>query len=128
MRDIKFRFWVAKNGWEDCRDGMEMFYWDTKTADNCVHLRDKEPMQFTGLFDKNRKEIYEGDVLRRAKDGEKYRFYIVVEFKNGSFGGSTRPGFNHYLTAERWGCCDSDGGGYDEVIGNIYENPELISN
>ena len=84
-------------------------------------------MQSTGLHDKNGKEIFEGDVLRRARNGANYTFYIVVEFGNGVFFGITRPGFNHRLTAELWGCCDKDGGGYDEVIGNIHENPELLS-
>lgn len=83
-------------------------------------------LEFTGLKDKNGKEIYEGDVLRRAKDGNNYTFYIVVEFNNGVFFGTTRPGFNHRLTAERWGNCDSDGEGYNEIIGNIYQNPDLI--
>lgn len=137
-RPIKFRAWDGNRFLDD-------FYLD---EDGKVHLIDiffdvgisgnspadvdhkvieAQLCQFTGLLDKNGKEIYEGDVLRRAKDGDSYKFYIVVEFSDGCFGGATRPGFNHYLTAREWGSCDYDGGGYDEVIGNVWENPGLLA-
>lgn len=74
--------------------------------------------QFTGLLDKNGKEIYEGDViLQQGYSGKKP---MLVRFEHGAFivgwhGGSstaTRP----MLIQKR---C--------EVLGNIYDNPELIS-
>lgn len=74
--------------------------------------------QFTGLLDKNGKEIYEGDViLQQGYSGKKP---MLVRFEHGAFvtgehsGSSTatRP----MLIQKR---C--------EVLGNIYENPELIS-
>lgn len=126
QRTIKFRCWDGKrflepNSWMGNYDDLyfEGFLGIFEDTD-CVF------QQFTGLLDSEGKEIYEGDILRRKKDGEKYTFYIVVEYRNGSFGGSTRPGFNHYLTARDWGCCDYDGGGYDLVIGNVFENKDLL--
>lgn len=74
--------------------------------------------QFTGLHDKNRKEIYEGDVIiQQAYSGKKP---MLVRFEHGAFvtgehsGSSTatRP----MLIQKR---C--------EVLGNIYDNPGLIS-
>jgi hypothetical protein len=71
-------------------------------------------MQFTGLHDKNGKEIYEGDILKAN-----HTDLLTVVFENGSFcfvnnsnSGSDRL---HQNRTEKL-----------FVIGNIYENPELI--
>lgn len=120
MKEKKFKIWDTK------RKEMSGPFDISEIAQGMHGVDDVVWLQYIGRKDTNGKEIYDGDILRRAKDGDNYHFYIVVEYKNGSFGGSTRPGFNHYLTANEWGRCDSDGGGYDEVIGNIHENPELL--
>lgn len=81
--------------------------------------------QVTGLHDKNGKEIYEGDVFTstgKTKDG----FNHVVVFSNSAFrsycpdfdyNGSEYPILNQRMTDLRG----------DVVIGNIYENPELLN-
>jgi len=75
-------------------------------------------MQFTGLKDKNGKEIYEGDILCRA--GHRNR---VVEWKEDAFILRPNPALDsdhdqpyRLKTVTRT----------SEVIGNIYENPELL--
>ena len=80
-----------------------------------------EPMQYTGLFDKNDNEIFEGDIVRISMRIGKHlttsigvvRFdKIEVCFKiRNDLGG-------HYVTMFH--------ASYFEVIGNIYENPELL--
>lgn len=72
---------------------------------------DFELMQFTGLKDKNGKEIYEGDILEYVeRDWNKLKDLTVrcdVVFEDGAFKPSIDPENS-------------------EVIGNIYENPELL--
>ena len=86
---------------------------------------DKETVgQFTGLKDKNGKEIYEGDILTWSENGITSN-PLVVEFKHGAFGytynyefvsfsGNSNFMFNQFDTDVRF-----------EVIGNIHDNPEL---
>ncbi len=78
-------------------------------------LRDYIPMQSTWLRDKNDKEIYEGDIIKRLFYGKDRT--IVVERDEDYWG------FNiSYWLQE--GIVNTD---TRVVIGNIYENPELIS-
>ena len=73
--------------------------------------------QFTGLLDKNGKEIYEGDILLMGED-EGVRIYNKVGVKDGCFGyigeysGELLPFCNYNVM--------------EEIVGNIYDNPELI--
>ena len=132
QREIKFRAWDEENGMFPVTD----FHWDKggKLYDNGHKL-----MQFTGLLDKNGKEIYEGDILLvfdEAKvpitdDGqgpiEECNHLVRVDMKNGVCGfeipksddGETGWYGLHYWKEE----ISSDG---YEIIGNIYENPELL--
>jgi uncharacterized phage protein (TIGR01671 family) len=67
-------------------------------------------MQFTGLKDKNGKEIYEGDFLQSMTSGD-----FVVTFEDGEF-----RAHNDHVTISR------EAWKYRLVTGNIYENPELL--
>jgi uncharacterized phage protein (TIGR01671 family) len=68
-------------------------------------------MQYTGLEDKNGKEIYEGDIL-----------YIENEICEVKF---NVPSFTAYNSQEHEWNIQYAG---VEIIGNIYENPELLKN
>ncbi len=73
-------------------------------------------MEYTGMKDKNGKEIYEGDITESRLNGR-----CVVEYRNGSFGivGGTPHGFR---AGEHFGYYPHN----HTVIGNIYENPNLL--
>ena len=101
----------------------------TAAEDNAIeftydeaHLVNKETIcQFTGLRDKNGKEIYEGDIVQSLSEKKGYVAFLQQEMG--------------YVVV--WDSCDTRlghrarGGGYDhdlslEVIGNIYDNPKLV--
>jgi uncharacterized phage protein (TIGR01671 family) len=84
-----------------------------------------ELMQFTGLKDKNGKEIYEGDIFkwysRKCESKERWENIAEVKFQKGSFVCEVDRRLTYdcaYLCAREFE--------FFEIIGNIYENPELI--
>ncbi len=78
-------------------------------ADCKFNLNEIKLMQFTGLKDKNNKEIYENDIISwGGKPCE-------IKFTDGCF------------TYEQELIKGNESLQYSEIIGNIYENPELIS-
>lgn len=84
---------------------------------------DDEPcylMQYTGLKDVHGKEIYEGDVVNTIYDGE--LFTGVVVYDESELGFKATNGKENYGSNFQYlPCCEEV-----EIIGNIYENPELL--
>jgi hypothetical protein len=121
-REIKFRVWNTKDkkfftqeDYPKHRIDLALEYWETTK-----HV--EWPQQFTGLFDKNGKEIYEGDIMSLTQDG-KPTAVIVYKFNGFAFKWIAKifktvrrkdiePLFRNISLFE--------------VIGNIYENPELL--
>ena len=96
-------------------------------------------MQFTGLKDKNGKEIYEGDVILVPDEDvvpvtdegqgpiEPCNHIVAVEFRNGEFGfeiPKTDDGETGWFTWRKWG--EYSDPKEIEIIGNIYENTNLL--
>lgn len=74
-------------------------------------MEDIELMQFTGLYDKNKKEIYEGDIVRSGY----FKRTETVEFINGAFMVKADTGSNYTLLS--WWCERGTG---VQILGNIY--------
>jgi len=128
MREIKFRAWDTQAKCMLGGGGMQL----NATTGELNHLPPVIPMQYTGLKDKNSKEIYEGDILRCESNyvrlqtneptGEKsIKFYEVIWYETMW---STRDIAKNYTT--KLATPPSLWAHYYEVIGNIYENPELL--
>ena len=123
MREIKFRAWWAEPKIMHEFELGQDYFKGCLGADGECYTCELEfadaIMQYTGLKDKNGKEIYEGDVLRGYGSAIK-RF--VVSFSNGSF--------VLYHNFGRWGLLSRIFEIEElpvEIIGNLYENPELLN-
>lgn len=117
MRIIKFRYWNKKDGWCGAfsvhQTGLVRFgdtepIWQTPEEEGGVL------MQFTDCLDSEGKEIYEGDILQFSEQdtSSSPRHFVTQEVKFTSGGFHPRP-----LPSEN-----------AKIIGNVYENPELIEN
>lgn len=111
MRQIKFRAWVNGKMTESFTVE-EAAHPLSDIGDLVVTEPSVELMQFTGLQDKNGKDIYEGDIVNQlylrnyGELGDKSREIVQVKFQPTS-------GYNIWPNDV-------------EVIGNIYESPELL--
>lgn len=131
MHDIEFRGkrtdngeWVYGNLVRGC-DEQYAYIVELGNKELCRNYVDVDPEtigQYTGLADKNGTKIFEGDMI--STDLE--RPYNIVEYRNGCFMLNCYDGNPYYdimfsTSDELHAKCD-----YAEVIGNIYDSPELL--
>ena len=132
MREIKFRAWDKKLKNMLFMDGMSM-NWEydhltfritgyTDEEEWSTNEEDLELMQYTGLKDKNGKEIYEGDLIKTHTEGD--TLLVIWNERSG----------NGWALKRQDGTIiqglfpTNDGAPYPEVeiVGNLYEHPELF--
>ena len=112
MRQIKFRAWDKLE--KRMRHNIELFMIPSWTKP-MLSMGDMDVMQFTGLFDKHGKEIYEGDIVKWEPEYINIREAPkAVEYEWSGYRPFQYDGGGEYHPSE---CI---------VIGNIYENPELL--
>jgi len=136
MRTIKFRYWNGNKMNYNPKIGTHEGTYDYSINDEFVNPdEERRYMQFTGLLDKNGKEIYEGDVV----SFESGSFEIKWFPKWAMFGLKGECRYRHQSNPDEDPLGSSGSStkykpyhltGYYlkkiEVIGNIYENPELL--
>lgn len=112
-REIKFRAWQKWHGYMFTPDYIDFINGNIIIGehDGDSRYEDIPLMQYTGLKDKNGKEIYEGDIDNKGRVCQYFPKLGSFGFKNPKYAPVTFLGqFN-------------DRGNY--VVGNIYENPEF---
>lgn len=130
MRKIKFRAWDKENKFM-----FEIFDSTTHKDWFLPSWKERyEVMQYTGLKDKNGKEIYEGDIVRYQFDNDDCPFpnkhtekiigRIFFSEHRASFSVTAGKNCSSMLNNDLFNYARN--GNRVEVIGNIYENPELL--
>jgi len=115
QREIEFRAWDIQEQrmiQSYAHKGTNGRLYIVSQADDAERI---ELMQFTGLLDKNGKKIFEGDVLKIYFEGNGRSYLKEVKWLNDA------------INKGRWDALDNCAFTSCEVVGNIFENPELLA-
>lgn len=128
MREIKFKFWdkkenkmytnclnlaISSNGNVSELKYHEDDYFSGVEWVGSAYSEHIIPLRYTGLKDKNGKEIYEGDIFNNGN------FNVEIYYEESTASFLIRGGF---LSGDDWAFSAQE----IEIIGNIYETPKLL--
>jgi len=123
MREIKYRVWTGSKmlEWEDLR---HVALYDI-LEENHLPMSIYKALEYTGLHDKHGKEIWESDIvslvlIEDAGLGHKTQTTATVEWDDEDTGFYYSTEYSKFPHAKPWYTENV------EVIGNIYESPELL--
>lgn len=122
----KFRAWHKT--WEEMGKVKRIRFDDDENVDTVLFkgkdfgsntkIDEIELMQSTGLFDKNGKEVFVGDIIKCTR-GCPHEVYLEKEYGGKYIGGMPAIYLNGLSAGYAWT-------GDEEIVGNIYQNPELL--
>ena len=130
MREIKFRVWCVDKEEFDYEVVAGNILSAIHGGDDPLSAEEEKSFilqQYTGLTDKNSKEIYEGDILKYTFDGDSYPEeavdkIFICEWDQNNAWFVFKEHDDDVSDAYYW----LEIKGYCEVIGNIFENSELL--
>lgn len=133
MRTLKFRYWNTIT--KEMVNNPKMPYKENWTIEQLFEDRGWMWMQFTGLTDRHGVEIYEGDIVRAGFDGALAGTIVFGMYKPVMNTDEWEGHQSFYIEWNDWDGMTRGELGYwlqknmetqAYVIGNIYENPELL--
>ena len=142
MREIEFRGkridnnewiygWLRQSGHQDIEKSngqyirTEKYYQIQDDKYNSQFIDEETIGQYTGIKDKNGKKIFEGDILLR-KTGQ-FESICLVKWGKVEFSFLYKNRYDGKIRKGKWTRGTYQGlDSYGEVIGNIYDNPELL--
>lgn len=118
MREIKFRAWDGESMYVPVIQDNDPDSTINEFFESCDKIT---VMQFTGLLDRNGKEIYEGDIVKPVQTkGMRWKL-ATVEYQRGEFVILPKGETRSFKTLTETGWLKI------EVIGNVWENSELLT-
>lgn len=138
MREIKFRAWDKENqhmAYSDKHEWDYSFSFDGKSGNltcaiNCCYcdtFGDEHDdwveldniMEYAGFKDKHNKEVYEGDIVKHDFGADKIGVQLAVVKYSNKYASFLIEPIDNWMFCDKADC---------EVIGNIYENADLLTN